>query len=197
MSVETEENDVIEEEGAVDETEQDTTAAVEQEADPDPENEVPEDYEELSLPEKTGLNDDDMARIREEAKALGLTRKQAKLKLEQENTRAAKAAERQMEVFKKQTEDWADEVKADKELGGKNFAETERLTGLAVQKFATDELKELLNTTGFGNNIHVVKFFAEVGKAMDESELVHAQKQSDEPQSLADRMYPNEAKRQN
>lgn len=83
---------------------------------------------------------------------------------------------------------WADEVKADKELGGDKLAEN-----LAVAKKAIDlgppELKALLESSGLGNHPAVFKWAHAVGKALSEDTFKAAANVGAESKSTASVLY--------
>ena len=58
---------------------------------------------------------------------------------------------------------WANQVKADSELGGQNFANTKLNIGRVMQQFGTPELKNFLNQSGLGYNPDFVRFMNNVG----------------------------------
>ena len=58
---------------------------------------------------------------------------------------------------------WANQVKADSELGGQNFANTKLNIGRVMQQFCTPELKNFLNQSGLGYNPDFVRFMNKVG----------------------------------
>jgi hypothetical protein len=86
---------------------------------------------------------------------------------------------------------WADDVKADKELGGDKLPET-----LAIAKKAIDigppELKTFLDASGLGNHPLFVKWAHTIGKALSEDRFVSGSKAPAEAgRSLEDRLYGN------
>jgi hypothetical protein len=88
---------------------------------------------------------------------------------------------------------WADQVRADKDIGGDKLTET-----VAIAKKAIDlgppGLKELLNTTGLGNHPDVVRWAYRVGKALSEGSFVPGSPKPDlTGQDRADRLYPSTA----
>lgn len=102
---------------------------------------------------------------------------------------AVKRESERMDTHRKTVSDWADQVKADKELGGDKLDET-----MATAKKAIDlgppELKELLNNSGIGNHPAVVKWAYTVGKALSEDRFVSG-KPGDKPPTIASRLFPN------
>ncbi|HAT3807789.1 TPA: peptidase [Morganella morganii] len=80
-----------------------------------------------------------------------------------------KLVEQQAAQWQQQIEQWAEQVKADKDLG------TDASIGAAqkaMDKFGSPELKQYLNETGLGNHPELVRIFANIGKAMSEDGLV-------------------------
>ena len=93
------------------------------------------------------------------------------------------------EAWQKTTEQWAADVKADKEIGGDKLVSSLSVAQRALDQFGTPELKEYLNSTGLGNHPELVKAFVKIGKSMSEDGMVTGSKTT--TQSVAQRMYPN------
>jgi hypothetical protein len=75
------------------------------------------------------------------------------------------------EVWLKETQKWAAEIKADKEYGGAAFEENLALAKKAISKFGSPGLVELFKTTGIGNHPELIKAFVRAGKAISEDSL--------------------------
>jgi hypothetical protein len=89
---------------------------------------------------------------------------------------------------------WAKDVKADKQLGGKHWAATEHAMGRAFDRFGSPELDTLLEESRLGNHPAVVKFFAGVGKALGEDEGGHrASGTTEQRKSREEVLYPDDA----
>ncbi|WP_336709625.1 MULTISPECIES: peptidase [unclassified Cedecea] len=80
--------------------------------------------------------------------------------------------QQQVEKWTQQTEQWASDVKADKEIGGDKMTANVGLAQKAFDQFGSPELKEYLNTTGLGNHPEIIRAFMKVGKAMSEDDMV-------------------------
>lgn len=83
----------------------------------------------------------------------------------------AKVQAEQTERWVGQVKQWGEDSKADKEIGGANFAANAGIAMQAVETFGTPELKQVLNDYGLGNHPEVVRAFYRVGKAMGEGSL--------------------------
>lgn len=108
------------------------------------------------------------------ARELNLTNEQAQKLVDAYPKILAGVQQRQVEVWQKQTQDWAADVKADKEIGGDKLTASLSKAQQALETFGTPELKEYLNETGLGNHPELVKAFVKIGKAMSEDNMVSA-----------------------
>ena len=103
---------------------------------------------------------------------LNLTNVQAQKLVDAYPKILAGVQQRQAEAWQAQTEQWAADVKADKEIGGDKLTANLSAAQRALDQFGTPELKEYLNTTGLGNHPDLVKTFVKIGKAMSEDGMV-------------------------
>lgn len=89
-------------------------------------------------------------------------------------------------------ESWAEQVKADKDLGGEKLDENLAVARKAIDTFGTPELKGLLNSTGLGNHPEVVRLAYKIGKAISEDGFVRGQPKSGATESdLAKSLFPS------
>lgn len=160
---------------------QTTTAKDDGAGKPAESNDAAIDYK-FEAPEGVTLDEGDLAKFTEIAKELKLPQDQASklvgLAIAREQARA--------EAFVKQVQTWADEVKADKELGTPE--------ALAVAQKAVElgppELKDLLVSTGMGNHPLVVRWAYAVGKALSEDAIVTGKTGGNaRPKTLEERLY--------
>lgn len=100
----------------------------------------------------------------------------------------AKLEQKRSEAFAAQVSEWGDQVKADKEIGGKNLEANIATAKAAVDKFATPEFKSMLDATGMGNHPEVVRMFVKIGKAISEDTMVRGTP-GDAPKSAASVLY--------
>lgn len=88
-------------------------------------------------------------------------------------------------------ESWAEQVKADKELGGDKLDENLAVARKAIEQFGTPELKNLLNQTGLGNHPEFVKLAFKIGKAISEDGFVRGAPKAPATESdLAKSLFP-------
>lgn len=88
---------------------------------------------------------------------------------------------------------WQDEVRSDPDIGGAKLETNLAAIGKLVDQFGTPELRAVMDLTGAGNNVHVIKFCANIAKALTEGGFVSGQPAAP-AQSAAERLYPSMAK---
>lgn len=132
---------------------------------------APEKYE-FTAGEGVELDTEALKDFEPVARELNLTNEQAQKLVDAYPKILAGVQQRQAEAWQKQTEGWAETVKADKEIGGDKLTANLSAAQRALDQFGTPELKEYLNATGLGNHPDLVKTFVKIGKAMSEDGMV-------------------------
>lgn len=104
---------------------------------------------------------------------------------------AASRARAQFEQNRQLIDGWAEQVKADKEIGGDKLTENLAIAKKAVDTFGSPALRELLEATGLGNHPEVVKAFLKAGKAISEDGFVRGAPKAPTTESdLAKSLFP-------
>lgn len=132
---------------------------------------APEKYE-FKAGEGVELDTEALKDFEPVARELNLTNEQAQKLVDAYPKILAGVQQRQAEAWKAQTEQWAADVKADKEIGGDKLTANLSAAQRALEQFGDPELKEYLDSTGLGNHPALVKAFIKVGKAMSEDKVV-------------------------
>ena len=132
---------------------------------------APEKYE-FQAGEGVELDTEALKDFEPVARELNLTNEQAQKLVDAYPKILAGVQQRQAEAWQAQTEQWAADVKADKEIGGDKLTANLSAAQRALDQFGTSELKEYLNNTGLGNHPDLVKTFVKIGKAMSEDGMV-------------------------
>lgn len=150
-----------------------------------PERVVPEHYE-LAVPANSGLDAGDLEAVRNMAREHKLTQDEA---VEALNAYAS--------TLTSQSNAFRQELEADREIGGANLADTQRHVARALDQFVpatTPEgqaLRTFLNKSGLGNNLHLARAFARIGKAMGEDTPIGAAGRQPQPTvDIASLLYP-------
>lgn len=87
------------------------------------------------------------------------------------------------------TKVWVEETMKDPEVGGADFKEKQGIATAAYQKYATPELRALLNGAGLGCHPEVFRLFYRLGKGMQQDSGVAGSASS--PNNAPRRRYPN------
>ncbi|HIE5902666.1 peptidase [Proteus mirabilis] len=131
---------------------------------------APEKYEFKAPEEGQELDKGALEVFEPIARELNLNNEQAQKLVDVYGSKIMPAINKQLaEGWQKQTEQWAETVKADKELSS---AESIGAAQKAMDKFGSPELKQYLEESGLGNHPELIRIFAGVGKAMSEDGLV-------------------------
>lgn len=67
---------------------------------------------------------------------------------------------------------WAEETKADPEIGGAHYDRTVALSAKALDKFFDKETREFLSATGLGNHPAMVRGFAKIGASVSDDDII-------------------------
>lgn len=121
----------------------------------------------------------------EVAKELNLSQEAAQKVLDK---MAPVLAARQTESLSAARSQWMNDSKADAEFGGEKLQENLGAAKKAIDAFATQPLKNLLEESGLGNHPEVVRLFVRVGKAIGEDGFVSGRGSSAQSQD-ARRLY--------
>lgn len=95
------------------------------------------------------------------------------------------------EAWNQKMDAWVNEIRNDPEIGGDKFSDSMQRVGAVVDAYGTKELRELLDTTGLGNNIHLVRFLAKIGDDFRTKPPVTTELPARSMQDRASRIYTN------
>lgn len=148
---------------------------------------APEKYE-FKAPEGQSFDEKVIATYSEVARELNLSQDAAQKVLDRvAPVMQARQVEQFQEMQDRTFSAWADETKADKEIGGQRLPENLRLAAKAVDRFGGKALRALLDESGFGNRREVIAAFAAIGRAISDDSFVAGEKtQSDGPVTMAE-----------
>lgn len=146
---------------------------------------------EIKLPEGETLDEAAIAAIKADIKDLGLEGEAAQKYADKRLAAEKSFVEKQQAMFKESVSKWAAEARADKEIGGDAFDANLATAKKALDTFASEGLREMLNSTGFGSHPEVIRLFHKIGAAISEDRLVTG-KAPDAPADPAKRLFPNQ-----
>lgn len=129
--------------------------------------------------------------------------KELKLTNEQANKLAPVVLDVQERMLQQQADEhkamvaqWARDAEADKEIGGKNWKETQALAAKALDHFGApkgSDFRKLLDDTGLGNHPTMIAMFRKVGASVKEDDKL--ERDTTNPQGKKDRLetlYPDD-----
>ena len=149
---------------------------------------IPDKYD-LKLPDQSLLDAKALDGIAATAKAMGLPQDQAAKLVEHTEAAVTAYVNASADQFRALSVKWAEDLKQHPTLGGQSFAANADLAKRVVDRFATPDLKTILNETGYGNHPALFAFMVNVGKAMKEDALVLAGSGANGNGSLASKFY--------
>lgn len=120
----------------------------------------------LKLSEDSTLNEEVLEDVKTFARENNMSPEAAQSLVEWQENTLRNVVNNALEHEERKIEAWRQEVVNDPELGGDNLQQTSEYAKSVVKRFGNDDLIEMMDQTGIGNNKEVVRFLSEIGKAM-------------------------------
>jgi hypothetical protein len=136
----------------------------------------------------------------ERAKAADLTQEQYQMLIDGEIRRGRASMDEMAAGYQQRVDGWADETKADKELGGDELAENLSVAKLGMDTFGTPALRALLDKPseqnpdglGIGNHPEIIRLLHRAGlQVKEDGDLVSGDGGKAENDASLRRMYPS------
>jgi hypothetical protein len=147
------------------------------------------DYSDLSVGEGYELDAEVFDQFKGLLSEINVPKEAAQKLLDLQTAIETKRAEAYQAALVEQSQQWEQQVKADKELGGDNFEKTQAVAIKAIESFGSPELRQLLNDSGLGNHPELVKFCHRVGLKFSEDSVVLPGTQAGATKSIAERLW--------
>lgn len=132
----------------------------------------PEKYDAFTMPEGIELKGEKLERFESIAKELNLTQAQAQKLASLGGDLIGDISKQQSDHMEQVSNDWKKASENDKEFGGVFLSENMATAKKALDAFASQTFRELLDKTGLGNHPEVVRTFFRVGKAISEDKVI-------------------------
>lgn len=126
----------------------------------------------LELSKETFLDNSILEDVKAFAKENNLSNEAAQKLLSKQDDIISKFVEAEKNGHDKKVETWREEIISDPVYGGDNLKKMSENAKRVVEKFGSENFKELLRDTGYGDNPEVFKFIAKIGSLMDNDSLV-------------------------
>jgi len=150
----------------------------------------PETYSDFTLPEDINLDEGALDKAKPIFAELGLNQEQAQKLVDLQAEMVKGNVTAQTESHDSQVAAWQEEAKADKEFGGDNFDESLGVAKKALETFADDAFKEVLDSTGLGNHPAVIRTMWKIGKTLLEDVPGSTGGNSSTPKDRVSQLYP-------
>lgn len=150
----------------------------------------PESYSDFTLPEGIEMDQLALDKALPIFKEIGLSQEQAQKLVDLQAEQVQEGIRSQTEQFSQLMNDWVANSKADKEFGGERFEESVSTARLAMDKFGTDEFKQLMEDHGVGNHPEMIRFMWNVGKMLKEDVPGDTGNNPTDEKSRVDILYP-------
>lgn len=151
-------------------------------------------YEPFNLPEGMEIDQAALKEFAPIAQKHGLKQEGAQELVDLFASRIKAQADAHAQAWSDAMGKWRDEAKADKEIGGERFTETEAHVALAMKKLGTPELENILKITGTGNHVEIVRLLSKVGKIIDNDSIDLGGVLGEAPKTQAEILFPNQGK---
>jgi hypothetical protein len=151
---------------------------------------APETYEDFVLPEGIERDEAGLEEFSALAKEFDLPQAAAQKLVDLQASVVQRQADAAWQVWADKQNEWAKEVRNDKELGGDNIAGSKAAAKAFVLKFGGEEALEILRLTGASNHPKVFGALARAGKELAEDEIVPGNTGGVEPTSRAKTIFP-------
>lgn len=152
------------------------------------------DVSKFEVPEGVEKDEEALKQYGELAKEFGLDQEKAQKLLNLWSEQAVKQSQEQVKTWNDLQDQWQEQVKSDKEIGGSNLQSTLADAKVALDKFGSEELLDALEITGAGNHPALVKAFAKMGRAIKEDTMRTGNSGDAKPRTMeefARSLYPS------
>lgn len=152
----------------------------------------PEPWADFALPEGVDVDAATLDGFKDVARELGLSQDAAQRLLSFEAERIRSLNEAAAAKHLEQVDAWASTARADRDYGGEAFEQNVAVARGAVERFAPEPVKELLDQTGLGSHPEIIRMFWTIGRAIRPDGIVLGGDGGgvpDDPEARAQRFY--------
>lgn len=152
---------------------------------------APETEYEFTFEEGVEVDPDTLGNLKELSKELGLTQEQAQRIADLGAAQSQKWVALQEQAITEASNQWVEQVKLDKEIGGDKLGENLGLAKKALDQFGSPELTKLLDESRLGNHPELIRAMYRIGKAISDDALVPGGRSAFGSGDPARRLYDN------
>lgn len=134
------------------------------------------------------ISEDHMKGYAEVLKDLGMNQEQGQKLLDFYTKVATDASERASKLWDSTNDEWQEQVKADKEIGGDNLLKVKQTVSKAFETFGDPGVREALDMTGAGNHPAIVRTLYRMAQKLTEGGFVQGAPAA-KPRTAAEILY--------
>lgn len=151
---------------------------------------APIEYQPFTLPEGFTVDEKEMGEFKAALGEFKAPQELGQKIIDLYSKEMTRLAEYQQTQWQKTLDTWKNDVLADPELGGNRIQTVLQRCGSVLEQFGTPELRKMLDVSGMGNNIEMVRFVHKVAEFMGEPKPVIGKNPvPDKKPSRAERRY--------
>ena len=154
-----------------------------------PEDAVPEKYEDFQAPEGVTLDTEVTDEFKTLANEMKLPQKKAQQVADLGVKMLNKWQANQTEAISNTISAWAEQTRADKDIGGGKLDENLSVAKRALDTFGTPELRKMLNESGLGNHPEIIRFMYKAGQTLGEDNIVLGKGSGQTDKPMHERLY--------
>ncbi len=152
---------------------------------------APDEYEPFDVPEGMERDEEGLKEFADVARELDLPQAKAQKLVDLSNRITQRNMDAAYQVWADKQNEWAGEVRNDKDLGGSNFEQSKANAKAFVLQYGGQEALDALKITGAGNHPAVFRVLARAGKEMADDSIVGGQQGGKPEVSRAKAMFPS------
>lgn len=146
-------------------------------------------YTDFALPEGFEFKSDILNKFTSAAKELKLDQPSAQKMVDIATEHAKMIIDSQAEQLAKTRESWVESIKTDKDFGGGKFNETIERAQRSLKTYGSNELVDILNSSGLGDNPEVIKLLAKIDKATSDDRIIDGRPNNNTGKAPAEIIY--------
>jgi len=155
-----------------------------------PAESAPVTYEAFKLPEGFEVDEKDMTDYRNILSEFKAPQELGQKLIDLYTRETEKLVAHQREQWTKTLDTWKNDVLSDPELGGNRLQTVLKRCSSVLTEFGSPELRQMLDVSGLGNHVEMVRFIDKVARFMSEPKPVPASTPAPQPKpSRAQRRY--------
>ena len=151
---------------------------------------APEAYADFKVPEGVQVDKEALEAFKPLAKELGLSQEQAQKLVDLQASQVGKFEKAIQTQWEQTQKAWVAQARDDKEIGGTKFEANLAVAAKALDAFGTPALRQMLDATGVGDHVELLRFAHKVGQAISEEKLILGGNKTT-PKAAADILYPS------